>query len=133
MNKQLKLSYSHSRGENRTALDGTLVLGYANKLSGNYAFHTGKAKIKYSYLYKERTTLEPCYDIGINAWELAISQRIDDSDVIRASYHTSTRVLGLDYLKNSFHDGSFKVFIFFFLIYWDSNCGLLIVMICYCK
>lgn len=109
LDKQLNLTYTHARGDNRTALDGTLVLGSANKLSANYAFDSGNAKLKYSYVHGGLTTFEPCYDFAKNSWDFAVSQRVDDGDVLRASYQTSSRVLGLDWLKSSMSNGSFKV------------------------
>ncbi|XP_027332555.1 outer envelope pore protein 24, chloroplastic-like isoform X2 [Abrus precatorius] len=43
--KPLNLTYSHSRGDNRTVLDGTFVLDPANKVSANYAVYQTSNKV----------------------------------------------------------------------------------------
>lgn len=63
----LNLVYTHMKGDNKTALDGTLVIDSANKLSASYAFDTRNCRIKYSYIHGDKTTIEPCYDLGKNS------------------------------------------------------------------
>ncbi|XP_038991472.1 outer envelope pore protein 24B, chloroplastic-like [Hibiscus syriacus] len=70
----LKLTYIHSRGDNRTVFDGALMLDSANKVSGNYTLGTGNCKLKYSYLRDEVITFEQCYDWGKNIWDFAVSR-----------------------------------------------------------
>lgn len=115
----LNLTYSHARGDNRTALDGTLVVDPANKVSASYAFGSGNCKMKYTYVHGGLRTFEPSYDLSSNAWDFAVSQRFYDDDVVRASY-TSSKMLGLEWARNSKVTGSFKVrkgtFFFFFLL-----------------
>ncbi|XP_061353376.1 outer envelope pore protein 24, chloroplastic-like isoform X2 [Gastrolobium bilobum] len=43
--KPLNFTYMHSRGDNRTILDGTLVLDTANKVSANYASYQTSSKV----------------------------------------------------------------------------------------
>ncbi|KAM7524182.1 hypothetical protein LguiA_014084 [Lonicera macranthoides] len=109
LDKPLNLTYSHARGDNRTALDGTLVLDPANKFSANYAFDSGNCKLKYSYVHTGLTTFEPSYDVAKNSWDFAVSQRVYGDDVLKASYQASSKVLALDWLRNSMYNGSFKV------------------------
>ncbi|XP_058080973.1 outer envelope pore protein 24A, chloroplastic [Magnolia sinica] len=108
--KPLNLTYSHVRGENRTTLDGTLVMDPANKVSTNYIFGSGNLKVKYTYVHGEGwRTFEPCYDFSKNSWDFAVSQRVYGDDVLRASYQTSNKLVGLEWARNSKVSGSFKI------------------------
>lgn len=104
MEKQINFTYTHTRQENRTILDGSLVLDTANKLSANYALDTRNCKLKYSHVHRGLTTLEPTYDFAKNSWDLAVSRRVLDGDVIRASYETSSQILGLEWSWQSMMD-----------------------------
>lgn len=106
--KPLKLTYIHSRGDNRTVVDGQLVFDSANKLSANYMLGTRNCKLKYSYVHGGVTTFEPCYDLGKNAWDFSISRRVYD-DVFKATYQTWSRNLALEWSRNSKFNGTFKV------------------------
>ncbi|KAK7300628.1 hypothetical protein RJT34_11476 [Clitoria ternatea] len=107
--KPLNLTYSHSKGDNRTVLDGTLVLDNANKVSANYAFDSGNCKLKYCYVHKGLTTFEPSYDVAKNSWDFAVSRRVYGDDLFKTTYQTSTKVLGLEWARNSKHTGCFKI------------------------
>ncbi|OMO75067.1 hypothetical protein COLO4_26339 [Corchorus olitorius] len=107
--KPLKLTYIHSRGDNRTIVDGTLVFDPANKVSAVYTLGTRNCKLKYSYVHGGATTFEPCYDLGKNAWDFAISKRVYD-DVFKATYQTLSRDLALEWSRNSKFNGTFKAF-----------------------
>ncbi|KAK7321749.1 hypothetical protein VNO77_32653 [Canavalia gladiata] len=107
--KPLNLTYSHSRGDNRTVLDGTFVFDPANKVSANYAFDSGNVKLKYSYVHKGLTTFEPSYDVAKDSWDFSVSRRIYGDDSLKASYGTSNKVLGLEWSRNSKHSGCFKI------------------------
>ncbi|XP_018821657.1 outer envelope pore protein 24, chloroplastic [Juglans regia] len=107
--KPLKLTYIHSRGDNRTILDGTLVFDSANKVSANHALGSRNCKLKYTYLHGGVTTFEPCYDLAKNSWDFAVARKVYDEDVLRASYQTSSQVLGLEWSRNSKQLGSFKI------------------------
>ncbi|KAK9265711.1 hypothetical protein L1049_025305 [Liquidambar formosana] len=109
LEKQLNLTYSHLRGENQTVLDGTLVLDPANKVSANYALDSGNGKLKYSFVHRGVRTFEPGYDFAKNSWDFAISQRVFDDDVFRASYQTSSQLLGLEWSRMSKFNGAFKI------------------------
>lgn len=110
--KPLNLTYIHSRGDNRTILDGTLVFDSANKVSANHILGTGNSKLKYTYVHHGVTTFEPCYDLAKNSWDFALSQRVYGDDVFKASYQTSSKILGLEWSRSSKFNGSFKVHIF---------------------
>ncbi|XP_052203675.1 outer envelope pore protein 24B, chloroplastic-like [Diospyros lotus] len=107
--KPLNLTYSHSRGDNRTALDGTLVFDPANKVSANHVLGSGNCKLKYTYVHGGATTFEPSYEFAKNSWDFAVSRRVYSEDVFRASYQTSSKVLGLDWSRNSKLNGCFKI------------------------
>ncbi|KAJ9540859.1 hypothetical protein OSB04_027365 [Centaurea solstitialis] len=107
--KPLHLTYTHSLADDRTALDGTLFLDSSHKVSANYGVESGNCKVKYSYAHGGVMTIEPCYDFAENSWDLAVSRRIYDGSVVRGSYNSSTRVLGVDWKMNSFTSGNIKV------------------------
>lgn len=107
--KPLNFTYIHSRGDNRTILDGTLVLDPANKVSANYVLGSTNCKLKYSYVHKGETTFEPCYDVAKNSWDFSLSKRLYGDDSLRASYQTSSKMLGLEWSRNSNLNGCFKI------------------------
>lgn len=107
--KPLNFTYLHSLVEKSTALDGTLLLDTNHKVSANYGFDSGNCKVKYSYVHGGVMTFEPSYDFADKSWDVAVSRRINEDSVVRASYQSSTMVLGLDLKRNSFANGSFKV------------------------
>ncbi|KAI4316803.1 hypothetical protein L6164_024746 [Bauhinia variegata] len=107
--KPLNLTYIHGRGDNRTILDGTLVLDPANKVSANHMLGTGNSKFKYTYVHKGVTTFEPCYDLAKNSWDFAVSRKVYYDDSLKASYQTSTKILGLEWSRNSKQNASFKI------------------------
>ncbi|XP_028794489.1 outer envelope pore protein 24, chloroplastic [Neltuma alba] len=107
--KPLNLTYSHAWGDNRTALDGTLIIDPSNKLSANHTLGSGNCKLKYSYLHQGVTTFEPSYDLAKNSWDFAVSRRVYGDDSLKASYQTSSKLLGLEWSRNSKQSGCFKV------------------------
>lgn len=108
LKKPVHFRYSHARAYNYTSLGGKLELDSANTVTGKYDFGSGDSKLKYSYSHKGLTTVEPGYNFGRNAWKLAVSQKFNGADVVKASYKSDKKVLGVDFVKNS-GDGSFKV------------------------
>ncbi|KAL8123821.1 outer envelope pore protein 24B, chloroplastic-like [Apium graveolens] len=108
MKKPVHLRYAHARAHNYTSLGGKLELNSDNAVSGRYDFGSGNSKIKYSYSHKGLTTVEPGYNFASKAWKLALSQKFNGGDVVKASYKSDNKVLGVDFLKNS-GDGNFKV------------------------
>ncbi|KAM7514144.1 hypothetical protein LguiA_003727 [Lonicera macranthoides] len=109
LDKPLNLTYIHSKGDNRTILDGTLVFDSANKVSANHVLGSGNCKLKYSYVHSGVTTFEPSYDLAKDSWDFAVSRKVYGDDVLRASYQTSSKALGLDWSRNSKLNGSFKI------------------------
>ncbi|PSS31352.1 Outer envelope pore protein like [Actinidia chinensis var. chinensis] len=107
--KPLNLTYIHSRGDNRTMLDGSLVFDSANKVSANHVVGSGNCKLKYTYVHQGVTTYEPSYDLAKNSWDFAMSRRVYGDDVFRASYQTGSKALGLEWSGNSKLNGSFKI------------------------
>ncbi|XP_073067092.1 LOW QUALITY PROTEIN: outer envelope pore protein 24B, chloroplastic-like [Primulina eburnea] len=107
--KPLNLTYIHSKCDERTIVDGCLVIDSVNKVSANHVLATGNAKLKYTYLHGGLTTFEPSYDLGKNAWDFAISRRVYGDDVFRATYQTSSKNLGLEWSRSSKLNGSFKI------------------------
>ncbi|KAH0697280.1 hypothetical protein KY290_015143 [Solanum tuberosum] len=109
MEKPLNFTYTHWRGDNRTVVDGTLAIDSSNKLSANYGFDSGNCKLGYSYVHKGLTTFEPSYDLAKNSWDVSLSQRVDEDNVVKASYQSASKVLGLEWCKNPSSSGGFKV------------------------
>ncbi|XAR61782.1 hypothetical protein NMG60_11016298 [Bertholletia excelsa] len=107
--KPLNLTYSHSRGDNRTMLDGAFVFDPANKVSANHMLGSRNCKLKYTYVHEGLTTFEPSYDLAKNSWDFAVSRRVYSDDVFRATYQTSSKNLGFEWSQNSKLNGSFKV------------------------
>ena len=99
------------RNENRTVLDGTLLLDTANKLSASHELGSVNCKLKYSYVHRGLTTFEPCYDLAKKSWDLAVSRRVLGGDLIKAKYEASSRVLGVEWSCSSLvnDDGRIKV------------------------
>lgn len=120
--KPLNLTYIHSRGDNRTIVDGSLLFDSANKVSANHMLGSRNCKLKYSYVHGGVTTFEPCYDLAKNSWDFALSRKVFDDDVFRASYQTSSKALALEWSRNSKLNGNFKVNASLF--YCFSNCLL---------
>ncbi|MBA0775691.1 hypothetical protein Gotri_010807 [Gossypium trilobum] len=104
----LKLSYGRKRGDKRTVVDGALVFDSGSQVSASYMVGTRNCKLKYSYLHGGVTTLEPCYDLGKNVWDFAISRRLYDN-VFKATYQTWSKNLALEWLRNHVFNGTFKM------------------------
>ncbi|KAK1395651.1 Outer envelope pore protein 24 [Heracleum sosnowskyi] len=107
--KAINLTYIHFKNDNRTILDGTLVVDSSNKVSANHVVGSGNAKLKYTYLHGGVTTFEPSYDIAKDSWDFAVSRKVYGDDVFKATYQTSSKALGLDWTKTSKQNGSFKI------------------------
>ncbi|CAI9753426.1 unnamed protein product [Fraxinus pennsylvanica] len=107
--KPLNMTYIHSKGDNRTVLDGTLVLDSTNRVSANHVLGTENSKLKYTYIHGGLTTFEPSYDLGKNAWDFMVSRRVYGDDVFKATYQTSSRDLELEWSRSSKLNGSFKI------------------------
>ncbi|XP_042056344.1 outer envelope pore protein 24, chloroplastic-like [Salvia splendens] len=107
--KPLNLTYTHSKGDGRTILDGALVIDSGNKVSANHVLGTGNTKLKYTYVHEGLTTFEPSYDLGKNAWDFAVTRKVYGDDVFRATYQTSAKNLGLEWSRSSKQNGSFKI------------------------
>ncbi|KAL8523765.1 hypothetical protein ACS0TY_013654 [Phlomoides rotata] len=107
--KPLNLTYIHSKGDERTILDGALVIDSSNKVSVNHVLGTGNTKFKYNYVHGGLTTFEPSYDLGKNAWDFSVSRRVYGDDLFKATYQTSSKNLGLEWTRSSKMNGSFKL------------------------
>uniref|UniRef100_A0A803N1D3 Uncharacterized protein n=1 Tax=Chenopodium quinoa TaxID=63459 RepID=A0A803N1D3_CHEQI len=80
LEKRLNMTYIHNKNDNRTLLDGTLVLDSSNKVSANHMLGSRYGKFR----------------------------RVYGDDVLKASYQTSNQILGLDWSRNSKTNGCFK-------------------------
>ncbi|XP_021757706.1 outer envelope pore protein 24B, chloroplastic-like [Chenopodium quinoa] len=110
LDKQLKMTYTHSRADKNLWVDGTVVIDSSNKISATCNFDSGIRKFKYCYSQAGGArTFEPCYDVAKNSWDFSVSQRITGDDVVKGSYQTSTKILGLEWSRASPFSGSFKV------------------------
>ncbi|KAK1357556.1 Outer envelope pore protein 24, chloroplastic [Heracleum sosnowskyi] len=108
LKKPVQLRYLHARAPNYTSIGSKFELDSANTVSSKYDFGAGDSKIKYSYSHKGLTMVEPGYNFGTKAWKLAVSHKFNGDDVVKASYKSDQKVLGVDIVKNS-GDQSFKV------------------------
>ncbi|XP_030512106.1 outer envelope pore protein 24A, chloroplastic [Rhodamnia argentea] len=107
--KRLNMTYIHSQGDNRTILEGALVIDPANKLSANYLLGPGNCKLKYTYVHRGVTTFEPSYDLSKNAWDFAVARNVYGDDVLKATYQTTSKALGLEWSRNTNLNGCFKI------------------------
>ncbi|GMI90156.1 hypothetical protein like AT1G45170 [Hibiscus trionum] len=105
--KQVNWTYTHTRNDRRTILDGSLMFDRGSKLSASHELGSVSCKLKCSYVHKGLTTFEPCYDLAKKSWDLAMSRRVLGGDLIKANYETSSQVLGVEWLSSSlfYEDG----------------------------
>lgn len=128
--KPINLNYIYFRNDNRTILDGTIVLDSANKVSVNHVLGSGNAKLKYTYLHGGVTTFEQSYDVAKETWDFAVSRKVYGDGMIKASYQTSKKLLGLDWTRTTKQNGSFKVLFFCLLLCFVVFFFLLVVIDC---
>ncbi|KAL8225784.1 hypothetical protein R6Q59_025246 [Mikania micrantha] len=107
--KPLNLVYSHSLGDEKTMLDGTLVIDSTNKVSVNHVLGSGNCKLKYTYVHGGVTTFEPSYELAKDSWDFAVSRKVYADHVLRAAYQTSSQNLAVDWSSKSKMIGSYKV------------------------
>ncbi|KAE8713521.1 Outer envelope pore protein 24 [Hibiscus syriacus] len=99
--KQVNWTYTHTRNDRRTILDGSLMFDRSNKLSASHELGSVNCKLRYSYVHKGLTTFEPCYDLAKKSWDLTVSRRVLGGDLIKANYETSSQVLGVEWSCSS--------------------------------
>ncbi|MCD7463516.1 hypothetical protein HAX54_050774 [Datura stramonium] len=61
------------------------------------------------YVHRDLTTFEPSYDFAKNSWDVAVSQRVYEDNVVKASYQNSSKVLALEWSKNPNSSGGFQI------------------------
>ncbi|KAK8643054.1 hypothetical protein V6N13_012370 [Hibiscus sabdariffa] len=118
----LELTYGRKRGDKRTVYDGALVFDSGSKVSASYMLGTRNCKLKYSYLHGGVTTLEPCYDLGKNVWDFAISRRLYDN-VFKATYQTWSKNLALEWFRNRVFNGTFKFITIYERFFFSKEFG----------
>ncbi|KAG0489066.1 hypothetical protein HPP92_007739 [Vanilla planifolia] len=111
LEKPFSLTYTHVLGARQTSVDGSVAFDPANKLSANYNFSSGNCKVKYVYAHGElrRTILEPIYDVSKNTWDFSVTRKFEGGDSLKATYQTSSKLLGLEWNRESKLNGCFKV------------------------
>ena len=117
LEKKLNMTYIHFKNDNRTMVDGSLVLDAANKVSVGHTLGSRNGMFKYTYVHGGGLSFEPRYDLGKNAWDFGVSRKLFGDDVVRASYATSNSVLGVEWARNSKTHGCFKVSGVFFVYF----------------
>ncbi|XP_062213919.1 outer envelope pore protein 24, chloroplastic-like [Phragmites australis] len=118
LDKRVSLTYTHSTSlapaaapPSRTALDCTVTFDPANKVNFSHALGSGGCRVKYTYAHgtDRLTTIEPLFDANKNAWEFAVTRKFQGGDAVKGTYHASTKLLGLEWSRDSKAGGSFKV------------------------
>jgi hypothetical protein len=123
LDKRVSLTYTHSTTlappppppaaapPSRTALDCSVTFDPANKLNLSHSLGSGGCRLKYTYAHgpDRLTTIEPLFDTNKNAWEFAVSRKFQGGDAIKGTYHASTKLLGLEWTRDSKAGASFKV------------------------
>lgn len=139
LDKRVSLTYTHSTSlaaapaapaaapPSRTALDCTVTFDPANKVSLSHSLGSGGCRLKYTYAHgvDRLTTIEPLFDTNKNAWEFAITRKFAGGDAVKGTYQASTKLLGLEWSRDSLAGGSFKVCA-------SSSALLLLLLTCYC-
>ncbi|XP_078180763.1 outer envelope pore protein 24B, chloroplastic-like [Carex rostrata] len=111
MNKPMNIMYMHSWGDNRTTIDCTTVFDPANKVSVSHSVGSRACRVKYAYAHGElrNTVFEPCYDTGKNTWDFALTRKLEGGNAVKGTYNCSSKLLGLEWSRDSKTDGTFKV------------------------
>ncbi|KAF8762396.1 hypothetical protein HU200_009577 [Digitaria exilis] len=123
LDKRVSLTYTHSTTfataqpppaavpPSRTALDCSVTFDPANKVNFSHALGSGGCRVKYTYSHgaERLTTIEPLFDTKKNAWEFALTRKFQGGDAVKGTYHASTKMLGLEWSRDSKAGGSFKV------------------------
>ncbi|PVH30879.1 hypothetical protein PAHAL_9G005200 [Panicum hallii] len=122
LDKRVSLTYTHSTSlapapapaaapPSRTALDCSVTFDPANKVNFSHSLGSGGCRVKYTYAHgvDRLTTIEPLFDTNKNAWEFAVTRKFQGGDAVKGTYHASTKLLGLEWSRDSKAGGSFKV------------------------
>jgi hypothetical protein len=120
LDKRVSLTYTHSTSlapapaaapPSRTALDCSVTFDPANKVNFSHSLGSGGCRVKYTYAHgvDRLTTIEPLFDTNKNAWEFAVTRKFPGGDAVKGTYHASTKLLGLEWSRDSKAGGSFKV------------------------
>lgn len=111
MDKPVNIMYMHAWRDNRTTVDCTMVLDPANKVSVGHTVGTRACRVKYAYANGElrNTVFESSYDSGKNAWDFALTRKLEGGNAIKGMYKCSSKLLELEWSRNSKTDGTFKV------------------------
>jgi len=133
LDKRVSLTYTHSTSlfpppapaaapPSRTALDCSVTFDPANKVNFSHSLGSGGCRVKYTYAHgvDRLTTIEPLFDTNKNAWEFALTKKFQGGDAVKGTYHASTKLLGLEWSRDSKAGGSFKVSTTFLLLFfWE--------------
>ncbi|XP_010943185.1 outer envelope pore protein 24B, chloroplastic [Elaeis guineensis] len=111
LGRAVDLTYTDARGENRTAVDGAVAFDARNRVAASHALGTKEWKVRHTYTHGalRRTVAETSYDFKSHAWDFVVTSRFQWGDAVKATYRTSTRVLGLEWARNSPATGTFKI------------------------
>lgn len=94
LKKEVHLTYTHARKENRTAVEGAVVLDEANKIAVSNVLGTEEWKVRYTYKHGvlRRTVIEPCYNVKANTWDLVLTRRFERGDAGWKVTYTFTHI-----------------------------------------
>uniref|UniRef100_A0A0E0KLQ4 Outer envelope pore protein 24, chloroplastic n=1 Tax=Oryza punctata TaxID=4537 RepID=A0A0E0KLQ4_ORYPU len=119
LDRRVSLTYTHSTTlspspaapPTRTALDCSLNFDPANKLNLSHTLGSSGCRVRYSYAHGQDrlTTIEPCFDTAKNAWDFAVTRKFQGGDAIKGTYQASTKLLALEWTRDSKIGASFKV------------------------
>ncbi|ONM11685.1 Outer envelope pore protein 24A chloroplastic [Zea mays] len=117
LDKRVSLTYTHSTSlaapapPSRTTLDCTATFDPANKVSLSHTLGSGGCRVKYTYAHgvERLTTIEPLFDTNKNAWEFAVTRKLAGGDAVKGTYAATTKLLGLEWSRDSIAGGSLKV------------------------
>ncbi|KAG1366958.1 putative Outer envelope pore protein 24B, chloroplastic [Cocos nucifera] len=99
LKKTVDLTYTHARGENRTAVEGAVALDAGNKIAVSNVLGTDEWKVRYAYTHGalQRTVIEPCYDVKANAWDFALTRKFERGHAVKATFRPRSQALDLEW------------------------------------
>ncbi|WVZ61330.1 hypothetical protein U9M48_011228 [Paspalum notatum var. saurae] len=122
LDRRVSLTYTHSTSlatvvapapapPSRTALDCSVTFDPNNKVNLSHTLGSGGCRLKYTYAHgaDRLTTIEPLFDTTKNAWEFAVTRKFEGGDAVKGTYQASTKLLGLEWTRDSKAGANFKV------------------------
>ncbi|XP_010905067.1 outer envelope pore protein 24, chloroplastic [Elaeis guineensis] len=111
MEKAVDLTYTHTRGENRTEVEGAVALDAGNKIAVSNVLGTEEWKVRYTYAHGalRRTVIEPSYDVKANAWDFAVTRKFEHGQAVKATFRSSSKAFDLEWTGDIPYNTTIKI------------------------